>query len=122
MIDAAKVEKVKEGLAACFMIDGACSTCPYFAECYPLQGESKRGLPYKDTVALIDELTQEIERLQQRPDIVRCKECKRATDYTDQMTDCPYHCRKYGGFHNGDWFCKGGERKEVAADAEQVPG
>ena len=44
--------------------------------------------------------------------LVRCKDCKRATDYTDEMTDCPYHCRKYGGFHSGDWYCAGGERKE----------
>ena len=44
-------------------------------------------------------------------ELIRCKDCKRATDYTDQMTDCSYHCRKYGGFHSGDWYCAGGERR-----------
>ena len=43
-------------------------------------------------------------------ELVRCKDCKRATDYTDEVGERPYHCRKNGGFHDGNWFCADGER------------
>lgn len=116
MCDAEKVEKVKEGLAACFMIDGTCSTCPYFAECYPLQGQSKRGVPYKDTVALIDGLAQEIEQLKQRPDVVRCKDCKHQ-NWINAETGCIV-CKFGRGTNAPDWYCADGERKDGDGDAD----
>ena len=44
-------------------------------------------------------------------EVVRCKDCRLSTDYTDKQTEKPYHCRKNGGFHCGSWFCADGERK-----------
>ena len=108
-----KLEKVKQAARLCTECNGvACRKCPYDEH-----NNGGIGVPMCGVVFATDVLSV-IEQLQQRPDIVRCKDCKRATDYTDEMTDCPYHCRKYGGFHNGDWFCKGGERKGVAAREE----
>lgn len=129
-----KLAKVKQAARLCTECNGvACRKCPYDEHNnggigIPMCGvvfatdvlavidfmEQAMQAKDADILATSDKLTQEIEQLRQRPDVVRCKDCKRATDYTDQMTDCPYHCRKYGGFHNGDWFCKGGERKGVA--------
>ena len=63
MADEKKINDIKKGLAECFMVGDGCGSCPYCKECYPAKGEPKRGLLYKDTVALIDEMQAEIERL-----------------------------------------------------------
>ena len=53
--------------------------------------------------------------LQLLPDVmqelVRCKDCNKATDYTEQRGDRGWHCLK-GFFHLGDYFCADGVRKE----------
>ena len=42
-------------------------------------------------------------------EVVRCKDCK-----IGEVSALPYgeyYCLKYGHYHNGDWFCADGERK-----------
>lgn len=43
--------------------------------------------------------------------IVHCAECRRATNWSDERNDKPYKCRLGYGFHDGDWYCADGERK-----------
>lgn len=72
----------------------------------------------KEVIVILEDADSIVSPFAKLPEIVRCKDCKRATDYTDEMTDCPYHCRKYGGFHNGDWYCAGGESKDGGIDGQ----
>ena len=43
--------------------------------------------------------------------VVRCKDCKGSTDFTDDPKLRGWKCRWHGGFHGGNWFCADGERK-----------
>lgn len=43
-------------------------------------------------------------------ELVRCKDCK-----CSEISELPYgeyYCLKYGYYHNGDWFCADGVKKE----------
>lgn len=63
------IEKVKQGLYRCFVMcnesfDVACGRCPYKSTCYPDGETFVSSKPvYTDTIALIDEMQEEIERL-----------------------------------------------------------
>ena len=46
-------------------------------------------------------------------ELVRCKDCKGSTDFTDDSKLRGWKCRWHGGFHGGDWFCADGERKDI---------
>ena len=50
--------------------------------------------------------------LEKPQELVRCKDCKKATDHSYEFSKQPYHCRWRGGFNDGDWFCAGGVRKD----------
>ena len=63
--------------------------------------------------AIVD-FTECILRLNNAPEIdavevVRCKDCKWATDDEPGMVYCP---NIVGGWCSEDWFCKSGERRE----------
>lgn len=117
MLDAAKVEKVKQGLFRCFMKCNepfaiGCGQCPYVGECYPSANEyesPETAALYTETVALIDELAQEIEQLRQHPDVVRCKECDFGNTCRNGKGELAVECRKPGGthteLHEPGWFC-----------------
>lgn len=115
MCDAEKVEKVKQAAKLCTECNGvACRKCPYDEH-----NSGGIGVPMCGVVFATDVLTV-IEQLQQRPDVVRCKDCK----HSEKVNNI-YVCgvdRHYVITRKSDWFCADGERKEGAADEEQVPG
>lgn len=55
-----------------------------------------------------------LELLKSQPDVVRCKDCKYAENYTDIFSDRGYKCLRYDlhrEYHNSDWFCADGEKE-----------
>lgn len=91
------IEKVIKGMKTC--MSGRCEIdgeyCPY---------NRQRGC----TNIMMQDA---IELLKEKPQIVRCKDCKWSSGHEDGRFAKPFHCRKYRDFHEGDWFCKDGEPK-----------
>ena len=58
------------------------------------------------TSALVDALI----LLQDQPDVVFCKDCKKGepSDYDKNFIDCPY----FESVRDPDWFCADGKRKD----------
>lgn len=114
-----KVEKVKQAARLCTECNGvACRKCPYDEHNNGGIGVPMCGVVFAtdvlavidfmeqamqakdaDLLATSDKLTQEIEQLRQRPDVVRCKDCKKEA-----------LCRRHWD-KDEDWFCADGIRK-----------
>ncbi len=97
-------EKVIKGLEHCaFGSSDPCyeNDCPYY------QSDCTEELK-KDILAL----------LKAQPDVVRCKDCKHSTMTADGKLCkyCDFYKEDDGSpmqlYHEGDWFCADGERKE----------
>ena len=44
-----------------------------------------------------------------QPNIVRCKDCKHGTSYSNGKM---FGCITINGLHDADWFCADGEKRE----------
>lgn len=51
-----------------------------------------------------------LELLEGQPKIVRCRDCKNGGLDSSGLNG--YWCSAHTEWHNGDWFCANGERKE----------
>ena len=67
------------------------------------------GLDYVETLVALNAL----KSVNRKHEIIRCKDCIYACDYTDIYDDpIAYKCVKNGGHHMGDWYCADAERRE----------
>lgn len=103
-------EKVIKGLLCCAHTDGTnCVNCPY-----DNMDEDCTALMSMDALALLKE----------QDAIVRCKDCKHATMTSDgkMCKYCAMDTDDFGDqrnvYHDADWFCADGERKEGDGDAD----
>lgn len=98
------MEKAINGLRCCANIDGAnCENCPYYIS---------------DSDCSAQMSMDALELLKDRPEIVRCKDCKYAT-MTNDGNVCKYCEMDIDDFgdqryvcHDADWYCANGERRE----------
>lgn len=89
----ANVEKVKQGLFRCFMkcnepFAAGCGQCPYVGMCFPDGERFETSAPlYTETVALIDEMQAEIERLKaHEAKLLTFDEVKKHYSIPDELT------------------------------------
>ena len=137
-------EKVIKGLEHCIresehIDDNPCDGCPYFVSD---QYGCERTQMEKDALALLKEdchncklecLLQKYDQLKEKydellkeqesqkffvnesgkitplPVVVRCKDCKHSSGVSD------YWCSAHTEWHDGDWFCADGERRNSDA-------
>lgn len=144
MCDAGKLEKVKQAAKLCTECNGvACRKCPYDEHNNGGIGVPMCGVVFAtdvlavidfmeqamqakdaDLLATSDKLMQEIEQLRQRPDVVRCKDCRFHYDAVERASETYWMpCDDY--VTNDNWFCGWGKRKDGDGDADgtaQIPG
>lgn len=114
----ADIEKVVKGLECCSGNIGTdCNECPYNANgnldvCGTLLADDALEL-LKEQQDRLEQMTLDntdlrncYEELKDRPEIVRCKDCKHYT-----LEPGKWECDLYDWVHEPDWFCKDGERK-----------
>lgn len=105
-----KYDKIAQALRCC-VGDGEADChkdgvqCPYLPvpTCVPKLN--------KDAADAIDALRHEIEQLRQRPDVVRCKDCRFHYDEAERASETYWMpCDDYVTMDN--WFCGWGKRKD----------
>lgn len=126
-------EKVIKGLEHC-PVETKCEGCPYRAK-----GEGCFDGIMRDAWELLQEQKQKIESQEHqlasltakqvldndRPQIVRCKDCMHGkqiliTGYNGKEYEKRY-CDKFQHTHESEWFCADGERREKTMKKEYDP-
>ena len=115
-------EKVINAIECC--IDGClCAECDYegIKRCWDkvlltdvldlLKDQDDMGKELTDAMELVRKKNERIEKLlKEQEAVVRCKDCKQSG--IDSSSYPKYWCSAHTEYHDGDWFCADGVKKD----------